>query len=180
MKPRDDTWNEKEEEEDKTNNNKKPFKTVFFFSAALAGYLYPLLKLKENARVQQKRSVRSAATTCTQLRKLHETNFKEVLKFMPRRCKSFRQKKTLKKQLLPSVTILQATPSDFQKLKLPPMCEEGRGGRTGREEREREEEERRSNSSFQTLALRPPLFLPDGWMNRVEVDETRRHHQPPE
>jgi hypothetical protein len=95
VKPRDNTWNEEEEEEeeDKTNNNKKPFKTVFFFSAALAGYLYPLLKLKENARVQQKRSVRSAATTCTQLRKLHETNFKEVLKFMPRRYKSFRQKK---------------------------------------------------------------------------------------
>jgi hypothetical protein len=56
------------------------------------------LKLKENARVQQKRSVRSAATTCTQLRKLHETNFKEILKFMARRCKSFRQRKTLKKQ----------------------------------------------------------------------------------
>jgi hypothetical protein len=97
VKPRDNTWNEEEEEEDKTNNTKKPFKTVFFFSAALAGYLYPLLKLKENARVQQKRSVRSAATTCTQLRKLDETIFKEILKFMPRRCKSFRRKQKTEK-----------------------------------------------------------------------------------
>lgn len=166
MKPRDDTWNEKEEEEDKTHNNKKPFKTVFFFSAALAGYLYPLLKLKENARVQQKRSVRSAATTCTQLRKLHKTNFKEVLKFMPRRCKSFRQKITQKKpkKNLPSVTILQATPSDFQKLKSPPMCEKGRGGRTGREERERDgrgapQQQQLSN------ACTAPAFVPPGWMD---------------
>jgi hypothetical protein len=162
VKPRENTWNE-EEEEDKTNNNKKkPFKTVFFFSAALAGYLYPLLKLKENARVQKKRSVRSAATTCTQLRKLHETNFKEVLKFMARRCKSFRQKIKLKNQrVLPCCRRLHPTSKSSNRLKCARKAEEG-----AQDERERERERRGAPQQQQlSNACTAPAFVPPGWMD---------------
>jgi hypothetical protein len=44
------------------------------------------------------------------------------------------------------------------------MCEEGSIGREERENEKKKEDERRSNSSFQTLALRP-AFVPPGWMD---------------
>jgi hypothetical protein len=62
--------------------------------------------------------------------------------------------------------LLQGTPSDFQNLKSPPMCEEGRGGSTGREERERERKGRQAPQQQQlSNACTAPAFVPPAWMD---------------